>query len=292
VTEVCCHFGLRGGLSGIITEPGSPARRVGLVLVSAGLSAKRGPFRLYAELARRVARDGVRTLRFDLGGLGDSRSEYTGHLLEERTRLEIKAAVDHLVGSHGLDDVVLGGLCSGAEDSLRAAESDTRVKGVVLVDPFAYRTGGWLWRHVLYRATRRLLRALGLHRPLVRVPVGSQGARSLVTYRFMDRAESGRILRTLVGRGTHVHFVYTGGARELFNHPRQLQAMFGDVTFDGRVTLDHLPHAGHTQLLESDRRSIVETIARRLASTHEGTRIAPAFPHSSSKENQQDDYPD
>ncbi len=65
VTESCCQFGLRGGLSGIITEPDGPARRVGLVLVSAGLSPKRGPFRLYAEVARRVARDGVRTLRFD-----------------------------------------------------------------------------------------------------------------------------------------------------------------------------------------------------------------------------------
>lgn len=265
MTESCCQFGLRGGLSGIITEPESPGRRVGLVLVSAGLSPKRGPFRLYAELARRVARDGVRTLRFDLGGLGDSRSEYGGCPVRERTGLEIRAAVDHLVGCYGLEGVVLGGLCSGAEDSFRAAEGDPRVKGVVLVDPFAYRTRGWLWRHVVYRATRRLLRALGLHRPLVRMPEAVHGGRSLVTYRLMDRAESSRILRVLVKREAHVHFVYTGGAREFFNHPRQLRAMFGDVAFDGCVTLDHLIHVGHTQLLEADRRTLVEAIARRLA---------------------------
>jgi pimeloyl-ACP methyl ester carboxylesterase len=262
VTESCCQFGLRGGLSGIVTEPDGLARRLGLVLVSAGLTPKRGPFRLYAELARRVARDGVRTLRFDLGGLGDSRSEYAAPL-EERTRREIRAAVDHLIEDYGLEGVVLCGLCSGAEDSFRAAEGDARVKRVVLVDPFAYRTRGWLWRHVVYRATRRLLRALGLHRPLGR----AQGGRSLVTYRYMGRAESTRILRGLVERDVRVHFVYTGGARETFNHPSQLRAMFSDVAFDGRVTLDHFAHVGHTQLLEADRRTIVEAIATRLTST-------------------------
>jgi hypothetical protein len=272
VTECCCHFGRRGGLSGIITEPEGMARRMGLVLVSAGLSPKRGPFRLYAELARRVARDGVRTLRFDLGGLGDSRSEYGGHPLEERTRLEVRAAVDHLVGCYGLEGVVLGGLCSGAEDSFRAAESDPRVTGVVMVDPFSYRTRGWLWRHILYRATRRLLRALGLHRPLMRAPARRQGGRSLVTYRYMGRAESSRILRVLVKRESRVHFIYTGGARELFNHPGQLQAMFSDIAFDGRVTLDHFPHVGHTQMLEADRLTIVEAVARQLASTNDDPR--------------------
>ncbi len=162
---------------------------------------------------------------------------------------------------------MLGGLCSGAEDSFRAAEGDPRVKGVVLVDPFAYRTRGWLWRHVVYRATRRLLRALGLHRPFVRAPAGRHGGRSLVSYHHMDRAESSRILRALVKRGVRVHFVYTGGARELFNHPRQLRAMFRDVAFDGRVTLDHFLEVGHTPLLEAERCTIVEAIAQRLAST-------------------------
>lgn len=267
--ESSCRFGLRGGLSGIVTEPDGLARSVGLVLVSAGLTPKRGPFRLYAELARRVARDGVRTLRFNLGGLGESRSEYGSAPLEERTLLEVGAAVDHLVGCYGLEGIVLGGLCSGAEDSFRAAEGDPRVKAVVLVDPFAYRTGGWLWRHAVYRATRRLLRALGLHRPLVRTPVGAKGARPLVTYRYMDHSESSRILRGLVKREARVHFVYTGGARALFNHPRQLKAMFSDIAFDGRVTLDHFPGVGHTQLLEADRRTIIEAIAQRVASTTE-----------------------
>jgi hypothetical protein len=271
--ESCCQFGPLGQLAGILTEPDAPAPRVALVLVSAGLSPKCGPFRLYAELARRLSRDGVLTLRFDLGGIGDSHPEYAGLLLEERTKLEIKAAMDHLTERYELEGIILGGLCSGAEDAFRSAEVDQRVTGVVLMDPFGYRTAGWMWRHVLYRSTRRILRALGIHRPLVRLPVGRPGgvnrAKSLVTYKYMDHEESSRILRTLVKRKGHVHFVYTGGAREVFNHEHQLKAMFSDVDFDGRVTLNHFPRVEHTQLLEEDRHSVVEAIARRLGSARE-----------------------
>jgi Serine aminopeptidase, S33 len=266
--ELSCQFGDGDRLAGIVTRPDAPARRAALVLVSAGLSPKSGPFRLYAELARRLSRDGFLTLRFDLGGIGDSRPEHTNDPLERRTGRDIAAALDYLTAHHKLDDIVLGGLCSGAEDSFRAAELDPRVTGVVMIDPFAYKTSGWMWRHLAYRATRRLLRALGIHRPFVRAPAapsGPKGRRPLVAYKYMDHPESSRILRAVVERRDHVHFVYTGGAREMFNHERQLKAMFPEVEFDGLVTLDHVPHVEHTQLLEEDRRTIVEAIARRLA---------------------------
>jgi len=67
--ELSCQFGDGDRLAGIVTRPDGPARRAALVLVSAGLSPKSGPFRLYAELARRLSRDGFLTLRFDLGAI-------------------------------------------------------------------------------------------------------------------------------------------------------------------------------------------------------------------------------
>lgn len=151
--ESSCQFGEYRQLAGILTAPDEPAPRAALVLVSAGLSPKFGPFRLYAELARRLSREGFLTLRLDLGGIGDSRQDYASYPLEKRTRLEIEAALDYLSVRYELNGIVLGGLCSGAEDAFRSAELDTRVTGVVMIDPFAYRTSGWLWRHVLYRDT-------------------------------------------------------------------------------------------------------------------------------------------
>jgi pimeloyl-ACP methyl ester carboxylesterase len=231
-----------------------------VVLVSAGLTPKFGPFRLYAELARRLARDGFRTLRFDLGGIGDSGEAFEAYPLEQRAQLQIGAALDYLTARFELGDVALAGLCSGAEDSFRHAEQDSRVTGVVMIDPFAYRTPGFAWRQVGTRAKQRLLRTVGLYRPLPR-----SAESSLVNYEYMAAAESTRILRALLERRVRLNFVYTGGMGRHFNHRGQLQAMFRDVDFGDLLRLDHFPHLDHTQLLERDRRTLIDAIARRLS---------------------------
>ncbi|HEY1534201.1 MAG TPA: hypothetical protein VGF76_09285 [Polyangiaceae bacterium] len=265
MTESGCQFGSGRRLAGVLTEPSELAPRLGLVLVSAGLLPKFGPYRLYAQLARRLAQSPIVTLRFDLGGIGDSAAEYERRRLQERTGLEIRAAIDLLSERYDLDGIVVGGLCSGAEDAFRAAESDPRVTGVLLIDPFAYRTAGWAWRNLLHRVARRSLRAFGIYAPLT-LPRSQQPQSRLVSYRYMQRRESARILRTLLLRKAHVHFVYTAGMRELFNHERQLRAQFKGIDFDGLVTLDHFPRIDHTQLLAEDRRTVIEAIARRLLS--------------------------
>jgi pimeloyl-ACP methyl ester carboxylesterase len=263
--ESACQFGPHRQLAGVLTEPEISTQRRAVVLVSAGVTPKFGPFRLYVELARRLARAGYRTLRFDLGGIGDSGEAYAGYPLEQRTYLQIKAALDHLGERFQLDGIVLAGLCSGADDSFRQAERDERVTGVVMVDPFAYRTIGFLWRHLLFRAQRRLLRAVGLYRP----PTKNRAA-SLVDYEHLPLVESRRILRELLRRQVQVSFVYTGGMREHFNHPGQLRAMFRDTPLSARVSVDYLPQLEHTQLLQAERRILIEVIAARLASSTGG----------------------
>jgi pimeloyl-ACP methyl ester carboxylesterase len=257
--ESCCQFGPGQQLAGILSEPAAAAPRATVVLVSAGVTPKFGPFRLYTELARRLSRDGFRTLRFDLGGIGDSGEAFAEHPLEERTQKQIGAALDYLAERFEPAGVTLAGLCSGAEDSFRHAEQDGRVTGVVMVDPFAYRTPGFAWRHLAARARRRLLRAVGLYRPLPRA-----SGKSLVNYEYMAATESTRILRVLLERRVRLNFVYTGGMGDRFNHTGQLQAMFRGIDFGGLLRLDHLPHLDHTQLLERDRRTLIDTIARGL----------------------------
>jgi len=266
--ESCCQFGPERQLAGIITEPSARAARFGFVLVSAGITPKHGPFRLYAELARRLAEEGIATLRFDLGGIGDSAQSTVQAPLKQRTELEIRAAVDYLSEQRGLDAVALGGLCSGAEDAFRGAAVDRRVRAVVLIDPFAYRTPGWAWRHALYRLRRRTLRALGLYAPPIATKPPRENERAkLVAYKYMDRAESTRILSDFLERRGRAHFVYTGGMRDLFNHERQLCTMFRGLELGSSVTLDYFPHLDHTQLLAEDRRALTEAIARRLSAT-------------------------
>jgi hypothetical protein len=259
VNESVTRFGPDGRLAGIVTEPSAGAGRRGCILVSAGLVPKAGPYRLYVELARRLAEDGIVTLRFDLGGIGESARGAASLTLRQRTELEIGAALEHLLSRFALDGVTLAGLCSGAEDSLRSADLDPRVSDVVMIDPFAYRARGFWWRHLRHRVGRRTLRAFGIHEPLER-----DGAAHVVRYRYLTQPEASAILARLLARATRVHFVYTAGVREAFNHPSELAASFPELDFQGLVTVDYFAHIDHTQLLAEDRRTLVEAVARRL----------------------------
>jgi hypothetical protein len=80
----------------------------------------------------------------------------------------------------------------------------------------------------------------------------------------MEREESTPILKSLIARGAHVHFVYTGGVREGFNHPSQFPRQFAEIELPACVTLDHFPELDHTQLLQADRRALIEAVAGRL----------------------------
>jgi alpha-beta hydrolase superfamily lysophospholipase len=256
MVEQACQFGEGGHLTGIISEPSGRAPRAVCVLVSAGLVPKFGPYRLYTFLARRLASRDVAVLRFDLGGIGDSAPLRTGEPVRIRTDREIAAAVALVHARYPDAHITLAGLCSGAEDSLRYAEKDHRVRGVVMIDPFSYPTSGWRWRHMRYRIIRRAMRVLGAYKP--RRPVsapnpGPGGGKVLIEYRYMPPDESRRIVSHLLGRGVHMHFIYTGGVRETFNHQGQLQKMFPGLDFAGRVSIDYIPDITHTQLLEEDR---------------------------------------
>lgn len=295
--ETCCQFGPQQELAGIITEPDAIHAGTGLILINAGLVPKHGPYRLYAELARHLAQQGVRTLRFDLGDIGDSRPAHPGCALEERTRHEVSAAIEQLCDDRTPPNIVLGGLCSGAEDAFRCAETDARVSHLILIDPFSFETPGWHWHDRLYRLARSVLLGLGLHRSggnlLARwtrnasptnatagLPGGSEkasaeeqsaDASSRLNYKHMGRPQASRILKTLIARGVHVHFIYTGGMRPGFNHAGQLAEMFSDIDFRGQVSLDYFPRLDHMQPLRAERNRLVETISRRLKRTSVST---------------------
>lgn len=256
--ERVAQFGDDGRLVGILTLPSAMEPRLVLGLVNSGFIPRSGPFRVYTQLARRLAEAGVATLRFDLGGLGDSAVGTEGDL-RSRTQADLRAAVDTIKTALPGVPVALGGICSGAEDAFRYAETDERVSRTLLMDPFAYRTDGWWWRHTRHRLYRRTLRAAGLWRR-ARADADSD----LINYAYMPREESARILSALLARGTWSHFIYTGGRSETFNHVGQFAKMFPDLDVARGTTVDHLPGIDHTQMLQEDRDLLMAAITRRL----------------------------
>jgi pimeloyl-ACP methyl ester carboxylesterase len=274
--EVACQFGEKGRLFGVATVPRERRKGPALVLISAGLTAKSGPYRLYAEIARELAASGFAVLRFDLGGIGNSQIARPDLPLPVRTEQDIQHALRYLETNHDVHEFVVGGLCSGAEDAFRHAEKDARIRGVVLVDPHAYDTAYWrlralFSRYFLNRIVYKLLRMA----KAINVVEDSRNKSnvegfegSLVNYQYMDQGESTRILSALVERHAGVHYIYTGGSIDTFHHRRQFRAMFPGVTPNDRLVVDFLPHIEHVQIFAEDRKALVDTVVRRFSAMY------------------------
>ncbi|MDR6393856.1 hydrolase 1, exosortase A system-associated [Herbaspirillum seropedicae] len=132
-------------LMGILTLPETALsqatmRRPGILMLVGGAQYRAGSHRQFTLLARHFAAAGFTVLRMDFRGMGDSQGEAAGF---EGVAADIDCALDGLLqAQHGLDGVVLWGLCDGASAALLHASADARVRAMVLVNPWARTEAG------------------------------------------------------------------------------------------------------------------------------------------------------
>jgi alpha-beta hydrolase superfamily lysophospholipase len=126
-------------LFGIVTEPAQgETHRGAVILINAGADYHIGASGMYVALARRWARSGYVVLRMDLGGIGDSGTRPgrpDNEVFPPGALDDIRAAVEWVRSRYGPRDITLGGLCSGAYHTLRAAVAAFPINRVVMVNP-------------------------------------------------------------------------------------------------------------------------------------------------------------
>jgi exosortase A-associated hydrolase 1 len=128
-------------LVGILHPAQGAPRRVGVVIiVGGGPQYRGGGHRQLVLWSRRMAAEGFAVLRFDYRGMGDSHGTFRGF---EDIDADIRAAVDRLMEEvPGLDGVVLWGECDASAAILFYGYQDARVKGGVLLNPWARSEAG------------------------------------------------------------------------------------------------------------------------------------------------------
>jgi exosortase A-associated hydrolase 1 len=143
-------------LVGILAEPASPAE-VGALIIVGGPQYRAGSHRQFVLLSRQLAASGVAAMRFDYRGMGDA----TGSPASFSDVVEdIAAAIEKMRGSHpSLKQIVLCGLCDAASASLIywQATRDTRVAGMVLLNPWVRSEGSIGRARIKHYYARRLL---------------------------------------------------------------------------------------------------------------------------------------
>ena len=146
VRERVLFFGPDQRLFGILTQPpeAQPARTA-IIVLNTGCEHHVGPHRMYVPLAREWAALGHAVFRFDLGGIGDSRTPdgvqdylaYPAHALGD-----IRAAITEVQSRCGASRVMLVGICSGGWHAFQAARNGFPVDGILAVNaPLYFREG-------------------------------------------------------------------------------------------------------------------------------------------------------
>jgi len=146
-------------LIGILHKPDpqfyQPNPAVGVVVVVGGPQYRVGSHRQFVELGRALAKSGVPVLRMDYRGMGDAAGEFLGF---ESIGEDIRAAVDALVlRTPGLKRVVLWGLCDGGTAAAAYAPTDSRIQGVVLLNPWVRSDTGEAKAYLKHYYLQRLM---------------------------------------------------------------------------------------------------------------------------------------
>lgn len=273
--ELVLKFGPEGVLTGIYTPARADARASGrrkpaVILLTAGLVHRAGPYRLYTELARLLGERGFDVLRFDRGGIGESDARPGTLSEDERTKADIQDAMEAMAEKAGAREYILLGLCSGAYNAHLGAASDARVKGAVFLDGYAYRTKGFHRRQKLDRyldagrVGRFLLRKTAAMLASKTPAESSASAPPPVDVYEVEAPPFEvfeRDIANMIERGTRLLFIYTGGVT-YYNHGSQFREMFPTLDFRGCIETEFYSDCGHTYPVLRDRQMLV---ARLLA---------------------------
>jgi alpha-beta hydrolase superfamily lysophospholipase len=129
-------------LFGIVTEPAiNEIPRGAAILINAGADYHIGASGIYVLLARRWAQLGHIVLRLDLAGLGDShtrRGQPDNEVFPPGAQNDIREAVEWIRTRYGTLDITLGGFCSGAFHTLKAAIGAIPVNRAIMVNAETY----------------------------------------------------------------------------------------------------------------------------------------------------------
>lgn len=153
VKEFPVLFGTNGSLIGMISTPaGGHVEPVACIFYNMGGNHRVGPRRINVKLARQLAQAGVSSIRFDLAGLGDSGPATGSMTFMAQAIVDVRAAMDQVQESLGIQRFILMGLCSGAPSSLEATVVDPRVVGLLQFDGYAFPGRRARWERALRRA--------------------------------------------------------------------------------------------------------------------------------------------
>lgn len=261
------QFGEGGRLFGILTLPSvpfhNPQELPVFVFFNAGLLHRVGPHRLYVRLARDLSRMGFSSLRVDLAGKGDSPPR-PGLANQQSAAADYEEILRVLESRLAPGPLVLAGLCSGADNAIRLTPKDSRVVGLVLLDPVCSPDDGFRTRAFVLKYTNTARYVAWLKRRFeapTTPPRGSEDQVDPLTIRDVPTWEQLRsAFECIRERKGRVLSVFTQYALPYYNQAGQLGRVLGVDGYQQYCTELFWPEAEHTYTLDVHRRRLMDAV--------------------------------
>lgn len=138
--ETPVSFGSGDRLSGVLCAPVGERQGRTVMFLSSSYDRRIGWGRTTVDMARKLAREGIASLRFDIANAGDSPPNPgmpEQVLYTHGPEADVAEALDYL-DALGWGRPVVAGRCSGAFLGFHCAVKDERISGAVLVNPVTF----------------------------------------------------------------------------------------------------------------------------------------------------------
>ena len=250
--QIPVSFGRSNHLEGIFID-GSRNKPV-VITWNTGIHHRVGPTRLYVELANTLYNDhDLACLRFDLSMLGESQNADDSLEGQERNIRDVQDAMNFLQEEYGFSSFILVGLCSSAIDAFQTAVIDERVKSLVMVDTFAFKTMQYYQHYYANRVFSGKRWKKLIEKTFSSEEIDSNIPKDEFEGFWPSQEEANRGLEALQKRGVNLFVTYTGGYEYIYTYDDQFRDMFPNIRFGDKLSLSRHPEADHLFLIREDR---------------------------------------
>jgi alpha-beta hydrolase superfamily lysophospholipase len=275
--------------------------QVGVLMINTGGEHRIGTNRMYTRWARTWAAQGWACMRIDMPGLGNSPARAGEKACEIHLRHgteDIRAAALHLQTQHGVQQVHLIGLCSGAFHALTATFEDAPVRSVTSINQMVY-----FWQDKMPLAGEaseavvvaiaqnvgrsladpqrwlKLLRGQVNARLISRALVRRLRQRVLLASRSLARKVHWPLAHDLhtsllnaAASGKHVHLIFSEGEPGLTLVREQAGLAVNRLTERGQLALSSMPQTDHTFTQQKAQQRLFEAVDAGIRQAIGGTQ--------------------
>ncbi|MDX2505742.1 MAG: alpha/beta fold hydrolase [Gammaproteobacteria bacterium] len=277
--ETIENFGGQKHLYGTLCTPETVAFKSGtpcIIMLNSGLAYQAGPHRLYAEMARKMAKLGFCSFRFDLSGIGDSDRSRDSITYDEQIPVDISDALALIEEKTGITSFVLMGICTGADNTHKYALKNNKVIGAIFMDGYAYKTPGYYLRDYGPRIMNPIRVAKWVGRRIFAKPKVTESSSEV--NQIQEKEKDGyfwdvpskdktiKELKQLVERNVMQLYIFTFDWAWCFNHRAQFDSMYKEIDFKGLASCVYYGQSDHTYTMIDDRLKVIDRVTNWLDS--------------------------